>query len=128
MSSGTRRFEIRRSGWMTPLLALFGATASRSYIEVDSRQLFARFGFYRISIPRDRIASVEHFDWAWYRGIGWRTNLRNMIALTGSTHGVVHIRLSQPLRTRMLLIPVRMTDFYVSAENSDGLIAALARR
>lgn len=128
MSTGPPRFEIKRTGWMKPLLALFGATASRSYVEVDQTRLFARFGYYRIHIPLDQITSVERSSWAWYRGLGWRSNLRSMIALVGSTDGVVHIRLSRPLRTGMLLIPVRLTDFYVSAENPDGLIAALTSR
>ncbi len=123
----SQRFEIKRASWVKPLLVLFGATQARSYVTVNREELEARFGFYRIRIPIDRVAAVERAHWPLYGGLGWRTNLRNTLALVGSYDGVVRVRLSEPIRTRLFLIPIRLTDLYVSVENPDGLIAAITR-
>ncbi len=59
------RFAIKRSPWWRPLLALFGATAARAYLDVDRERLVARFGWYRLEVPRAQVATVEPVRWRW---------------------------------------------------------------
>lgn len=125
MASDGMKFAMARSRWWKPLLALFSATETRSYVTINERGMVARFGYYRIALPHAQIAAVEAGKWPWYGGIGWRTNFKDTIALIGSHDGVVLITLMEPVRATMLRIPVKMTKLYVSVENPGGLIVAL---
>jgi hypothetical protein len=111
---------------MIPLLLLFGATASRSYVQIDPDTLTARFGWYRLVIPRSRIESANEDRWPWYGGLGWRTNFRSVLGLIGAYSPVVKINLTEPARSRLLGIPIRITDIYVSVESPSTLRAALS--
>jgi hypothetical protein len=126
VSAASPRFAIKRSAWVRPLLLLFGATPERSFVEIRGACLRARFGWYQVTIPIEDIETVEPSDWPWYGGIGWRTNMRSVIGLVGSLAPVVRISLSRPVRTRLLLIPIRLRELYLSLEDADGFIAALA--
>jgi hypothetical protein len=125
MASDGMKFAIKRSRWWRPLLALFGGTEAHSYVTINEQGLVARFGFYRIALPHEQIASVEPRKWPWYGGLGWRTNFKDTIALIGSHDGVVQIKLKEPLRAHVLRIPVKMVNFYISVENPGGFIAAM---
>jgi hypothetical protein len=120
------RFPIKRAGWVRPLLLLFGGTAEHSYTEITSDGLRARFGWYEVTIPIVDIDAVEPADWPWWGGIGWRTNMRSVIGLVGALKPVVRVTLSKPVRTRLLLIPIRLRELYLSLEDAEGFIAALA--
>lgn len=119
------RLPLKRSPWLVPIFWLFGATAARSYIEVTPDTLFVRFGFYRITIPRDQIESVSGERWPWYGGLGWRTDFRRRLALVGALHPIVRIHLVEPRRARLMGLPIRFQDLYVSVDSPDVLQAAL---
>ena len=123
-----RRFAIKRSPWWRPLLALFGATAERAYLEVDRERLVARFGWYRLEVPRAEVAAVEPARWRWWGGIGWRSDLRGSLGLIGATAPVLRLRLARPHPTRLLGIPFRLRELYVSVDDPAGVRAALEAR
>lgn len=120
------RIPIKRAPWMVPLLLLFSATAGRSYLQVGPDTLTARFGWYRLVIPLSHIESVSEDRWPWYGGLGWRTNFRSVLGLIGAYSPVVKIHLNTPSRSRLLGIPIRITDLYVSVESPGTLRAALS--
>jgi len=123
-----RVFRIRRDVAYRPLLLLFGATRPRSYLELREDAIHARFSWYRVTIPLDHIQRAKRARWAWYAGIGWRSNMTSILGLIGSYQGVVHLKIAPPVRTRVLLIPIRLRDFYISLEDPDGFLAVLAER
>jgi hypothetical protein len=62
-----------------PLLLLFGGTRGRSYLEIGSETLTARFGWaFRYRFPLSDIEDatlVRRLPWYSY-SIGWRSDLR----------------------------------------------------
>jgi hypothetical protein len=120
------RIPIKRSPWWASLLVLFGATASRSYIQIDSDTITVRFGWYRIMVSRSEIESVNEDRWPWYGGLGWRTDFRRKLALVGAYSPVVRFHLHTPQRARVLGIPVRFEDLYVSVDSPEVLRSALS--
>ncbi|MEZ4521224.1 MAG: hypothetical protein R3A46_06235 [Thermomicrobiales bacterium] len=126
--SGSERFAISRSRWAAPLLVLLTATESRSWVELRPSCLRVRYGWYQLDIPYDTIKTVKPSDWPWYAGIGWRTNLRSVIGLIGSYRGVVRIDLAPPQPTRLLGIPIKLSQLYVSLEDAAGFMDALDQR
>ncbi len=120
-----QRFRIIRAGWARPLLLLFGATDGQSYVEVRSNSIYARFGWHRIEIPLASIRSAVPSSWPWYAGIGWRSNLRSTLGLIGTYEGIVKLAIDPPQPTRLLLIPFRVRDLYLSLEDPSGFLAAL---
>jgi len=120
------RIPIKRAPWMAPLLVLFTATASRSYVQIGPDTLITRFGWHQLSIPRAQIESVSDDRWPWYGGLGWRTDFRRKLALVGAYAPIVRIHLTEPHRSRLLGIPIRFTDLYISVDSPEALRAALA--
>ena len=120
-----RRFPIKRSPWWRPLLALFGATAARAYLEVDRERVVARFGWYRLEVPRAQVAAVEPVRGQWWWGIGWRSDLWSRLGLIGATAPVLCLRLASPHRTRLLGVPLRLRELYVSVDDPAAVRAAL---
>jgi hypothetical protein len=121
------RFAIKRSPLWRPLLGLFGATAASSWVEVEPDRLRARFGFYRLEIPRAEIAGAEPATWPFVAGIGWRGNFVSTLGLIGATSPVVRVRLRQKQRGRLLGLPLRFDNLYLSLEDPEGFIRALQR-
>ncbi|HUG15386.1 MAG TPA: hypothetical protein VMM78_10240 [Thermomicrobiales bacterium] len=120
------RIPIKRVTWAIPVLALFGATASRSYIQIDPDTVTVRFGWYRIVIPREHIASADVDTWPWFGGYGWRTDFRRKLGLIGALDPIVRIHLAEPRRARLLGIPIRYQELYVSVDSPGALLAALS--
>jgi hypothetical protein len=122
-----RRFQIRRDGWAF-LLALFGGTAARSFVEVDAEGLHLRFGwlFYQ-RVLFEEIESVATGHWPWWGGIGWRSNLVGRIGLIGSYHGIVDINLRRR-RWIWMLVPLPCTRLTVSLEDPEGFVTAVSGR
>jgi hypothetical protein len=119
------RLPIKRSAWWAPLLWLFGATRNQSYIQIEQDVVAVRFGWYRLVIPREQIVSAEAAHWPILGGIGWRTNFRGTIGLIGAYAPVIHLRIAPAERVRLLRIPVRLTDLYISVDQPDAVRAAL---
>lgn len=121
------RFEIVRSPAVRPLLALFGATAQRSFVEVDADQVHIRFGAFDETVPRSEILEAYRARWTLLAGIGWRL-VSDGVGLIGTTKNVVslHLRTRRKVKLFPVVFSVTAEKLYVSVDRPDELIAALA--
>lgn len=120
------RFPIRRDPLWRPLLVLFGATAGRSWLEIDRNLLVARFGWlFRREFRLAEVESAQARGWPLLLGIGWRLTYRGTMGLIGSRAGVVEVAFRRRYRSWPLLpVPFRRLD--VSLEDPDSFLQALA--
>src|SRR5688572_22222105 len=124
-SRASRRFAIRRSPFWRPLLVLFGATASRSYVLVEEDFVEVRFGFFHRRFARDRIVAVRQTEARWWYGVGWHTDLVHSLILNGSLKGMVELEVRPPELVWLLFIPVRCSRLQVSLEDPEGFVRAV---
>ena len=122
------RFPILISPLWRPLLLPFGATAERSFAEVEDGNLHVRFGFlFQHRFPLDQVEGASLAHWPLWAGIGWRMNFRGTVGLIGTYVNTVEVRFKEPQRVR-LLVPVRCRRLYLSVDDPRGFIAALRPR
>lgn len=130
-ASRSRRYSIRRYGWLQPLLLLVGAARdSNSYAAIEGDALRVRFGwFFNETFPLSGIESVAMGRWPWYYGLGWRSNLFGLVGIVGSYSGVVEIRFKQRQRVSGILPFVKLgcDRLMVSLDEPDDFIEALSR-
>ncbi len=130
-ATGSRRFTIRRSGWLQPLLLLVGAARdANSYVAIEGEALRVRFGWcFNETFPLSGIESVAMGRWPWYYGLGWRSNLVGMVGIVGSYSGVVEIRFKQRQRVAGILpfFKLGCDRLMVSLNEPDDFIEALSR-
>jgi hypothetical protein len=121
------RFQIRIDPiWRAPLL-LGGATRNNSHVELTDAGVRFRFGllFDRL-VPYDEIKAVFGRSWPLLYGIGWRSNLRGVIGLTGSYHDVVEVRLKRRIGRAWGVFPV--DRICVSLEEPERFVYELDQR
>jgi hypothetical protein len=120
------KFQMRVDPIWRPLLLVGGATPGNSYVEVDAESVHFRFGpLFGLTVARANIASAAGRSWPLWSGIGWR-GFGGFIALIGSTDGVVEMRLSEGVRTRLLVPwPWAVKRIAVSLEDAQGFIDAV---
>ena len=117
------RFYIRMDPWWRPLLLVGGATRENSYAELADDGLTLCFGLlFAHTIKRSQIGSAAKRRWPIWMGIGWRTHLRGLVSLTGSSQGVVELKLTTPERVWRVLSCTRLA---LSLEDPDGFLDAL---
>jgi hypothetical protein len=123
------RFPLLRSRLWRPLLLLFGGTRGRSYLEIDSETLTARFGWaFRYRFPLSDIEDatlVRRLPWYSY-SIGWHSDLRGGIGLTGAYKNLVEIRFRRR-RWVWMLLPLPCKRLVASLEEPQAFLDALAR-
>jgi hypothetical protein len=82
----TARWPIRLGRKSKPVLLLFGARESNSYVDLGE-QLEAHFGLYRMSTPVANIARWRiEGPWSWFTAIGVRRGIRDGVASFGGNH------------------------------------------
>ncbi len=119
------RFPILISPLWRPLLLPFGATADRSFAEIEDGQLHVRFGLlFDHRFPLEQVEGASTAHWPIWAGIGWRTNFRGTVGLIGTYVNVVEVRLKQRQRVRLLL-PLPCQRLYLSLAEPRAFIAAL---
>ena len=119
------RFPILISPLWRPLLLPFGATADRSFAEIQDGHLHVRFGLlFQHRFPLDQVEGASLAHWPLWAGIGWRTNFRGTVGLVGTYVNTVEVRFKEPQRVR-LLVPIRCRRLYLSVDDPRGFIAAL---
>jgi hypothetical protein len=118
------RFPIR-FGLFRGLLTLLGTGPRFSYVEVSDGSIRVTMGWaFRATIPLSSVRRI-YKDRNMWRGIGvhgWRGEW----LVNGSVSGIVTIEIDPPARARVIGVPVRLTKLYVSLEDPDGFLAALA--
>jgi hypothetical protein len=112
-----------------PLLLLFGGTRGRSYLEIGSEALTARFGWafhYRFPLGDIEAATlIGRPPWYLY-SIGWRSDLRGGIGLIGAYKNLVEIRFRRR-RWVWMLLPLPCKRLVASLEEPQAFLDALAR-
>ena len=123
------RFPLLLSRCWRPLLLLFGGTKGRSYLEIDSEVLTARFGWlfhYRFPLGDIEDATlVERPPWYGY-SIGWRSDFVGGIGLIGAYKNLVKIRFRRR-RWVWMLLPLPCKRLVVSLEEPQAFLDALTR-
>ena len=123
------RFPLLRSRLWQPLLLLFGGTRGRSYLEIDSETLTARFGWaFRYRFPLGDIEDatlVRRLPWYNY-SVGWHSDLHGGILLVGAYKNLVEIRFRRR-RWVWMLLPFPCKRLVVSLEEPQAFLDALAR-
>ena len=120
------RFPLRITRrWRLPLLA-WGVTPSRAWVEVDERELRARYGWWKLSTPLSNIASYSTSGpYRWWRAIGLRQSIPDLGLTFGtSTHGGVTVTFREKVR----LFLVGHPDLTVTVDDVDGFARALDAR
>jgi hypothetical protein len=120
------RFPIRFHPVNAVLMRVVGMSRTRSYVEVDGDVVRVRAGLaFRADIPRASIRAVEPRPYVWsaYGVHGWSGRW----IVNGSGHGVVSLTVDPPAPARVLGLPVRLRELWVSLVEPDRLQAALAR-
>ena len=122
------RYPMRLDLPWRPLLALFGGTPGRAYVEVTPSTVRFRFGWlFDVTLPRAEILDAQPVKWPWWLGIGWRIVLPSgTVGLIGSLQGVVAVRLRRPQWVRVAFIPWRCRVICVSLQNPDDFVRALS--
>jgi len=120
-----QRFPMQLSPFWLPLLALFSATPSRSFVETDGNTLRVRFGFFHHVFPCSDVKSARERNWPLLFGIGWRTNLVGLVGLIGSYRNVVEIRFRSRHRVNMLVPHLRCDRLAISLKDPKTFLACL---
>jgi hypothetical protein len=122
------RYPMRIDPVWLPMLALFGGTPGRSYVELTDGTVRFRFGWlFDYRVPRREIAGASRTTWSLLGGIGWRLALGGRVGLIGSLANVVEVRLDPPRWIRVVFVPWRCRRICVSVVDPDALLAALRR-
>jgi hypothetical protein len=112
-----------------PLLAVFGATPARSFVEVGRESVRFRFGpGFDQTIPREEIEEATLAHWPAIGGIGWRLWIGahgGVVGLIGSLRDVVEVSLEDPRKVRVLGIPFTTRRIYVSLEDPERFVEEL---
>jgi hypothetical protein len=119
------RFEMPRSRWALPFLALFAPHGG--YVELDDRHCEIRLGVLGAArIPLELIARVSTMDWPWFAGVGVRIG-RGVVGFVSKSGQAVVIELSEPLEVRA---PLRWSTQRIAVRVGDpqAFVVALAYR
>src|SRR4028119_453054 len=64
-------YPMRLDAVWWPLLALFGGTSGRAFVDVEAERVRFRFGWsFDVTVPRSEIVAVQRVDWPVLLGIG----------------------------------------------------------
>src|SRR5215207_11145258 len=121
-----QRFAIRIDRWMQPFLLLVGVKRSHAAVLVNAERLQVRFGTFRYTIRRTNLVSARQVQAKWSYGVGVHSNFVSNLIVNGSLHGLVELQLRQHQRAAILFIPVRYRRLFVSLEDPEAFLAALA--
>jgi hypothetical protein len=124
------RFPIRVGRRSRPMLrVLFGVRADDTWIDLGDGPdgtLEVQFGWSHFRTPLANVASWQiEGPWKWITAIGVRRSIRHGdMTFGGSPHGGVRIDFRVPVRWTAFRVPA----IYVTADDLEGLAAALTRR
>jgi hypothetical protein len=124
------RFPIRVGARSRRLLRIgFGVTPDNAWVDIGDTpdgEIHVSFGRFHF---RTTVANVARWriegPWAWITAIGVRMSIRHRdISFDGSHHGGVRMDFRTPVRWTIFRVPA----IYVSADDLEGLAAALTAR
>ena len=83
--------------------------------------------WFQVDVPRPLVADVEIVTPSWLAGFGVH-HWRGAWVIDGRREDAVDLKLSAPVRGRMLGIPVRVRRLQLGVEDLNGLKAELVRQ
>ena len=121
-----RRFPVSFGKFNAAFMGALGMSPHRSYVEIDGDTIRARMGWaFQADIHRRAIVSAERrkgYVW-WAYGVHGG---RGRWIVNGSGHNIAKLRLDPPARARVLGVPIKLRELWVSLEDPDGFLAAIA--
>ena len=125
----TQRFPIHFGRFNTVFMGALGLTRRRSYAELDGETDTLRvrmsWGF-RADVHRRAITGSERhgkYVWSGWGVHGWR----GWWLVNGSGHTIVKIHIDPPARARVLGLPVKLRELWISLDDPDGFLDAISR-
>ena len=125
-----QQFPIRVGERSRSFLRLaFGVRPDNAWVELGDGPdagVVVSFGWFHFRTPLDNVVRWRiEGPWLWITAIGVRMSLRHRdVSFDGSPHGGVRMDFRSPVRWSVINVPA----IYVSADDLDGLAAALAAR
>jgi hypothetical protein len=115
------RFPIRYTPVKGLVLRLIGAPQRWAYVEIKGDRIRVRMSWaFSARFSRSKVAYVSREkDVLFTAGVhGWRGRW----LVNGASGPIVAIKLLKPVRARVILFPVRLSELQVSVANPDALI------
>ena len=118
-------FPISFERWYVPLSTCLGLSPSSAYVAVDKDKVHVRMGWaFRTTFARAAVASTFPLDRRpLSRGVH---GVAGRWLVNGSGRGIIGIRLNPRQRARVIGVPIRLRELYVSVADPAALRAALA--
>ena len=122
----SRRFTIRYGRTIGLVLRAVGAGRRWSYVEIDDDNVVVRMSWaFSSRIHRRSIVGSGRHDYVWWAyGVH---GFRGRWIVNGSGHDIVTLKLDPPARARVVGIPIRLREVWVSLEDPDGFLGAIGR-
>jgi len=107
------------------LLYLYGVRGRNAFVDLDD-EFRVSFGWFHVRTPMANLASWRiEGPWLWITAIGVRLSLRHHdLTFAGTGGSGVRVDFREPIRTRL----VRLPAVYLTMEDMEGFVAALAAR
>ena len=120
------RFPIKFSPVSAAFMTGLGLGRRTAYVEVGSDHVDVRMGYaFRATIPRESIKSVvKQGRIPWTLGIGVH-GWGGQWVVNGTLHDIVRVEIEPRAPARVLGVPVKLHDLWVSLEDPDGFQAAV---
>jgi len=118
--------KITENFLIEPIMHTFGAKADVTFVELEGGKLHVKMGgWFDEQLGIDEIASFAPSSWPWWGGLGVKLH-HHGVGVVGSTDGVVNVKLKAPRKVSVALIPVQCEQLWLSLENREGFLEALA--
>lgn len=121
------RFPIRLDAWWQPVLWIVGVLPGNAYVALRGDVIRVNFGLFRYRFPRASVVAARQVGSAslFTIGVGIHGNLVSSLAINGSLHGLVELRLEPPRRLWVLFVPMRVSRLLISLKNPEAFLQAL---
>lgn len=122
------RFAISYTSVFTALAVVTGTGPAQSGVNVEADRIDVRMGWaFRASIPRSSVTEVEQVDRIpplYGFGVhGWGGRW----AVNGSQRGAVRVTIDPPADARVVFVPVKLRELYLSLEEPEAFVVAAGR-
>ena len=120
------RFPIHFGRFNRVFMGALGLTPRRSYADIDGDTLRVRMGWaFRADLHRRAVTGAQRHDryvWSGWGVHGWR----GWWLVNGSGHKIVKVHIDPPARARVLGLPVKLRELWISLDDPDGFLQALS--
>jgi hypothetical protein len=122
------KFAISYNSVFRTLATITGTGPGQSGVEVEADRIDVRMGWaFRASIPRAAVTKVDQVDRIpplYGFGVhGWGGRW----AVNGSQRGAVKLTIDPPAEGRVLFVPVKLRELYLSIDQPEAFIVAAGR-